>query len=255
MINKLGEFGLIERIKKTIRNDSSVIKGPGDDCAVTKLDGKNYQLLTCDMLAEGVDFTRKDDPYLVGRKAIAVCLSDIAACAGLPRHCLISLGLPRNTSVNLVDKLFRGMRDIAKKYSVNIVGGDLSRARQIIINVSMCGVVEKKNLVLRNGAKKADIIFVTGTLGGSIFLKHLEFTPRLKEARYLVKNFKVNSMIDISDGLLQDLGHILDSSNAGAMIYEDLIPLSKSAKIRPTHSIAAKILNYYLPCRLKRQGG
>ncbi len=229
-ISRLGEFGLIERFRKGIKAGPSVVKGPGDDCAVLKYGGKNYQLLTCDMLVEGVDFTRKDDPYLVGRKAIAASLSDIASCAGLPRHCLVSLGLPRNTSVNLVDRLFKGMRDTAARFGVNIIGGDVSRARQIIIDVSMSGIVEKKNLALRSGAKKADIIFVSGTLGGSISGRHLKVTPRLKEARRLVKSFRVNSMIDISDGLIQDLGHILEASNAGALIYEELIPLSRSAK-------------------------
>lgn len=229
LINKLGEFGLIARFKNKIKTGSSVIKGSGDDCAVLRLDKNNYQLFTCDMLVEGEDFTRKDSAYLIGRKAIAVSLSDIAACSGAPRHCVISLGLPKNTKLGFVDKLFQGMRDIAKKYKVNIVGGDLSASPQIVIDVSMLGVVEKKYLTLRSGAQKADIIFVTGELGGSISGKHLKFTPRLKEARFLARNFKVNSMIDISDGLSQDLGHILAQSRVGAVIYEDLVPLSKRA--------------------------
>jgi thiamine-monophosphate kinase len=94
----------------------------------------------------------------------------------------------------------------------------------------MSGFVEKRNLVLRSGAKIGDIIFVTGELGGSISGRHLRFTPRLKEARFLVKNFKLNSMIDISDGLIQDLGHILEESSLGAIIYEESVPLSKQAR-------------------------
>jgi thiamine-monophosphate kinase len=230
LISKLGEFGLIDRIKKSIKTDASVVKGPGDDCAVIKFSKDKYMLFTSDMIVEGVDFTGKDRPYLVGRKAIAVSVSDIAACAGLPRYCLVSVGLPRNTSVDFIDKLIKGMFHFAKKYGINIVGGDLSRARQLTIDVSMLGIVEKKNLALRSGAKIGDIIFVTGKLGGSILGKHLRFTPRLKEARFLVKNFRVNSMIDISDGLTQDLGHILKESSSGAIIYEDLIPISKQAR-------------------------
>jgi len=230
LIIKVGEFALIERFSRKIKSGPSVIKGPGDDCAVLKYDRKSYQLFTCDMLVEGVDFTRKDDPYLVGRKAIAVSISDIAACAGLPKHCLISLGLPRGTTLALADRIFKGMYETAAKFKVDIVGGDLSRSPRIIIDVSMSGVVEKKNLILRSGAKKGDIIFVSGTLGGSMRGKHLKFTPRVKEARYLTRNFKVTSMIDVSDGLVQDLGHILRAANAGALIYEDLIPLNKSAK-------------------------
>jgi thiamine-monophosphate kinase len=230
LISKLGEFGLIDRIKKSIKTDASVVKGPGDDCAVIKFSKDKYMLFTSDMIVEGVDFTGKDRPYLVGRKAIAVSVSDIAACAGLPRYCLVSVGMPGSTSVDFIDKLIKGMFHFAKKYGINIVGGDLSRARQLTIDVSMLGIVEKKNLALRSGAKIGDIIFVTGKLGGSILGKHLRFTPRLKEARFLVKNFRVNSMIDISDGLTQDLGHILKESSSGAIIYEDLIPISKQAR-------------------------
>lgn len=230
LIKNIGEFGLINRIKKLIKTDASVVKGPGDDCAVIKFSKDKYMLFTSDMIVEGVDFTGKDRPYLVGRKAIAVSVSDIAACAGLPRYCLVSVGMPGNTSVDFIDKLIKGMFHFAKKYGINIVGGDISRARQLTIDVSMLGIVEKKNLALRSGAKIGDIIFVTGKLGGSILGKHLRFTPRLKEARFLAKNFRVNSMIDISDGLTQDLGHILEESSAGAIIYEDLIPISKQAR-------------------------
>lgn len=230
LLNKLGEFGLIKRFQRAIKTDSSVVKGTGDDCAVIKFNKDKYLLFTCDMLTEGVDFTKGGEPYLIGRKALAVSISDIAACAGIPRYCLVSLGMPKNTSLGFVDKLFKGMLVVAKEYKINIAGGDLSRANKLTIDVSMLGVVEKKNLVLRSGAKTGDFIFVTGSLGGSIYGKHLKFIPRIKEARFLVKNFKVNAMIDISDGLAQDLGHILEQSKAGAIIYENLIPLSKEAR-------------------------
>lgn len=229
-ISKIGEFGLIERFRESIKTDSSVVVGSGDDCAVIKFNKDKYELFTCDMLVEGVDFTLKDKPELIGRKAIAVSVSDIAACAGEPAHCLISLGLPRNLSLRLLDRISRGIFSEAKKYRINILGGDLSRADKLVIDVSMLGVVKKRNLILRSGAKTGDFIFVTGSLGGSIRGRHLMFTPRLKEAAFLVNNFRVNSMIDISDGLSQDLGHILKASNAGAVIYEDLIPLSRDAK-------------------------
>jgi thiamine-monophosphate kinase len=229
LVTKLGEFGLIERLKKSIKTDSQVYRGSGDDCAVIAFDKKRYQLLTCDMIVQGVDFTIKDSPYFIGRKALAVSVSDIASCSGLPRYCLVSLAMPKDTRVEFIDRLFKGMLSIAKEYKINIVGGDISSAGALIIDVSMLGIVEKKYLTLRSGAKIGDIIFVTGKLGGSIRGKHLRFKPRLKEARFLAGNFKVNSMIDISDGLASDLGHILEQSSAGAVIYEDLIPLSKQA--------------------------
>jgi thiamine-monophosphate kinase len=230
LISKLGEFGLIERIKRSIKTDSSVVKASGDDCAVLKFDKKRYQLFTCDMIVEGVDFLSGDKPELIGRKALAISVSDIAACGGIPRYCVVSLGMPKNTTVRNVDRILQGMIDLAGKYKVNIVGGDLSRAGRLTIDVSMLGIVEKKYLCLRSGAMVGDIIFVSGELGGSIRGKHLCFTPRLKEARFLVENFKVNAMIDVSDGLSQDLGHILEQSKAGAVIYERLIPLSRKAR-------------------------
>jgi thiamine-monophosphate kinase len=223
-IKQLGEFGLIKRLTRQLRNDSSVIKGPGDDCAVVKFNRRYYQLLTCDMIVEGVDFKPHDKPALIGRKALAVSLSDIAACAGIPKYAVVALGLPKQTKVETVDEICRGMFRLARQFQVNIVGGDISRSPRLTIDVSMAGLVEKKRLVLRNGASVGDFIFVSGALGGSISGKHLTFTPRVKEARFLAGNFKINSMIDISDGLAQDLGHILEQSCAGAVIYADLIP-------------------------------
>ena len=229
-ISALGEFGLIDRMAKRIRTDGTVVKGIGDDCAVLALDAKRYLLFTSDMTVEGVDFLACDDPALVGRKALAVCMSDIAACAGIPRHCLVSLGLPGNTAVRRVDRLFKGMRGIAASFGVNIVGGDISRARALTIDVSMLGIVEKKDLVLRSGARAGDVIFVSGSFGGSRTGKHLCFTPRLRQARYLCRRCTVHAMIDVSDGLLADLGHILKASHAGAILYEDRIPLSPEAR-------------------------
>jgi thiamine-monophosphate kinase len=229
-VDKIGEFGLIKKIKKQILTDSSVVKGIGDDCAVLKYTSTKFQLYTCDMIVEGVDFTSRDDLMLVGRKALAICLSDIAACAGIPRQALVSIGMPLKTKVEEVDRIYKGLNSVAREFGVNIVGGDISKAPKLVIDVSLLGEVEKKSIVLRNGARPGDIIFVTGSFGGSIKGKHLSFIPRLKEARYLVKNFKVHSMIDASDGLRQDLGHILEESRVGAVIYEDLIPVSPWAK-------------------------
>jgi len=228
-IGKLGEFGLIERIKKTIKTDKSVIKGIGDDCAVLKLDKNRFLLCTCDMIIEGVDFLKNEDPFLIGRKALGISISDIAACAGTPRYALISLGLPKNTRVETIDRIYRGINSLARKYKINIVGGDLSASVKLTIDVTLIGEVNKKELVLRGGAKPGDIIFVTGSFGGSIKGKHLKFTPRLEEAGFLTRKFRINSMIDVSDGLCQDLGHILKESGAGAVIYENLIPLSKES--------------------------
>jgi len=230
LISKLGERGLIERMRRRIRTDSSVLVGSGDDCAVLRFDRKNYQLFTCDMLVEGVDFTRGHNPYLVGRKAVAVQASDIASCGGIPKHCVVAVGIPPRTTVRVLDSLLEGMLEITRKFKINLVGGDFSRAKRLVIDVAMLGAVEKKRLVLRNGAGIGDIILVTGSLGGSIKGKHLKFTPRIKEARSLVENFKITAMIDISDGLTADLSQILKASKVGAKIYEERIPLSREAR-------------------------
>jgi thiamine-monophosphate kinase len=232
LINKIGEFGLINRFRKSIALDRSVIVGPGDDCAVLSYDTHNYQLASCDMLVENVDFTRKDDPLLVGRKALAVSISDIAACGGIPTHALVSLGLPRKTDVKFAEAVGKGLIRLAQRFGINIIGGDISRAAEVVVNVTILGMVEKKRLVLRSGAQKGDVIFVTGGLGGSIRGRHLRFDPRLEEARYLVKNFKINAMIDISDGLAQDLAHVAEESRGGAAINEELIPLAADAANR-----------------------
>ncbi len=225
----LGEFRLIERFRKQIKTDKTLIVGSGDDCAVLQFDKKSYQLFTCDMLIEDIDFTLKDDPYFIGRKAIAVSISDIASSCGLPKHCLISLGFPKKTPLKFLDRMFQGMLDICREYKINIAGGDLSSGSKVVIDVSMLGLVEKKRLALRSAAKPGDYIFVTGELGGSLSGKHLKFNPKIREARFLAENFKINAMIDVSDGLAQDLSHILTRSKAGAVIYEELIPLSPKA--------------------------
>jgi thiamine-monophosphate kinase len=229
-LKEIGEFGLIKRFQKKIKTDSSVVKGSGDDCAVLKLNKRNYQLFTCDMMIEGVDFRKTANLKSVGRKALAISISDIAACGGIPRHAVVALGLPKNMQLKQVDLLAKGLFDLAKEFKINIVGGDISASAKLTIDVSMLGIVEQNKLCLRRGAKVGDLIIVTGEFGGSIKGKHLTFTPRLKEARFLVDNFKINSMVDVSDGLIQDLGHVLEQSSTGAVVYESLIPLSKEAK-------------------------
>ena len=228
-LKDLGEFNFINRISKTIKLSNRVIKGIGYDAAVLGYAKDKYLLFTTDMLVEGKHFYKSDKAELVGKKAISCNISDIAAMGGVPKFAVISVGLPGSLDLKYADGLYKGIKKAADGFGVDLVGGDTVGSKKIVINIALTGEVENKNLTLRSGAKENDAIFITGYIGGSIKIKHLNFTPRLKEARYLVKNFKINSMIDVSDGLLADLGHILKESGRGAIIYERAVPISKNA--------------------------
>jgi len=229
-VHSIGEIGLIKRLTQDIRLDSSVVKGAGDDTAVIKWTAKKYLLYTCDMLVEDVHFRRsKATPFEIGWKALGRNLSDIAAMGGVGRYAVVSLALPPSAPVSFADGIYKGMKRLASKYGVNIVGGDVSKSAKAVIDVSLIGEVEKENLATRSGARTGDLIFVTGSIGGSIKGKHLRFTPRIAEARELVKRYKINSMIDITDGLLLDLWRILDASGKGALLYQGAVPLSPQA--------------------------
>lgn len=232
-LKDIGEFGLIERIRHKLRPGTSVVKGIGDDAAVIKLGRDKYLLLTCDMLVEDVHFSlTRATPYQIGHKALASSISDIASMGGVPKEALISLGISPGRSVKFTDQLFNGLRKLAAEFKISLVGGDITRSKKLVINICLTGRVEKKNLLLRSGARVNDAILVTGRLGGAGRGKHLRFRPRLKEARFLVNKFKINSMIDISDGLVQDLGQITKESNLGAEIYQRDIPVSARSSFK-----------------------
>ncbi len=229
-IRDIGEMGLIRRLAKGIRLDRSVIKGVGDDTAVIALKHGSYLLYTCDMLIEDVHFRRASaTPFQIGWKAMGRNISDIAAMGGVPRYALVSCAIDPGLPVSYADGIYKGMRALADTFGINLVGGDTCRSKKIALDVSLIGEVERKNLVMRCGAKPGDLILVTGAIGGSIKGKHLTFMPRLDEARSLVKKFKLSAMIDVTDGLLLDLWRILDASGVGARIHQSLIPVSDEA--------------------------
>lgn len=229
-IKDIGEIELIRRLAKNFRLDKSVVKGSGDDTAVLKWTKDKYLLFTCDMVIEGVHFNlKKATPFQIGWKALGRNISDIAAMGGIPRYAVVSLGIDRSIDVGIADGICKGLKSIADRFGVNIVGGDMAESKKIVIDISLIGEVKRKNLALRSTARKGDVVMVTGSLGGSIKGKHLDFVPRIKESQMLVNNFKINSMIDISDGLALDLGRIIKASDKGACIYEESIPLSKDA--------------------------
>ncbi len=228
----IDETQLIKRLTSRLKKDSTILKGVGDDSAVIKYKKNTYLLITTDILIEDVHFKiKKTKPELIGHKALACNISDIAAMGGKPKYAVISLGLPRDLDLNFADAIFKGIRKEAILYGIKIVGGDISSSSKVIINITLIGFAKKKNLTFRDTAKVGDKIFVTGKLGGSQRGKHLSFRPRLNEALSLIRKYKINSMIDLSDGLAQDLNNIIQPSKVGALIYEDKIPLSKDADI------------------------
>lgn len=231
-LSDLGEFGLIDQIRKQIGKSSSVVQGVGDDTAVVALSPKKHLLLTTDMLLEGVHFTLKMPARGIGHKALAASISDIAAMGGTPRYAVVSLGVPPSCPWQFVSRLYQGMKAVAKKFNTDIVGGDTVKSNKIIINVALAGEVKRNEVVYRNGAKKGDQIFVTGPLGKSLLTgRHLRFIPRIAQAHYLVRNSKPTAMIDISDGLAVDLGHLLTESRVGAIIEEKQIPRRRGASL------------------------
>jgi thiamine-monophosphate kinase len=245
-LREIGEFGLIDRIRKWMAaSDSAVIQGIGDDVAVIEMAGKTL-LVTTDILIEGIHFDRSwIDPYRLGKKALIVNLSDIAAMGGNPKYFLISLGLPKDLSLSFISSFYRGLKEGARKFRVDLIGGDTSLSQKIVINICLLGGGRKKGLLFRRGARVGDDLLVSGTLGDAalglkilqkkrfiggpkgLIEKHLSPCPRIQLGQAIGKHHCATAMIDVSDGLLIDTKHLLEESGVGARIWEERIPLSR----------------------------
>lgn len=229
------EFGLIDWIRRqrTGAAHPGTVMGIGDDCAILGLAPGAQLLVTTDMLMDGRHFRLEaDGPEAVGRKAMGVNISDIAAMAGEPRAALVAVALPRDAGVMIAQGLHRGLAAMAERFGVDLVGGDTNAwDGPLVITVTLLGQTTSRGAVRRGGAEPGDVVLVTGPLGGSLRGgRHLRPEPRVREALALHARAELHAMIDISDGLSSDLGHILEESgNLGAVLDAGAIPIHEDA--------------------------
>ena len=235
--------------------DSNIAAGIGDDAAVIKPSKRSFCLFTTDIFIEDIHFKLNyTDPLRLGKKALSINLSDIAAMGGTPQYFLLSMGLPLHLPFRWVEELFHGIQQVAERYNLSLIGGDTSLARKLSINITLIGLGKAGEVIYRKGAQAGDQIMVTGTLGNAalglrilkshkgdssishagdsdlaeLIENHLSPIPRIAEGRLIAKNHLASAMIDISDGLMSDLGHILEESHTGAKIWISKLPLSEA---------------------------
>ncbi|MGA8478712.1 MAG: thiamine-phosphate kinase [Chthoniobacterales bacterium] len=230
-LTDIGEDNLIAELTRSLRLDSRVKIGPGDDCAVVKF-GKRWQLLKTDCIVESIHFSKESPAIWVGWKALCRAISDVAAMGGRPMDALVTIAVAPQVRLRWLRGVYSGLRKAAQRYGVNLVGGETSRSPgPAFISVALTGIVEKRRALLRSGGKPGDFLYVTGQLGGSIRGKHLRFEPRLAEALWLADHFAINAMIDLSDGLGSDLPRLAKASSTGFEIDRERLPLSKGCSI------------------------
>ena len=258
-IEEIGEFGLIDRLQTLLGEpaDPDLIRGIGDDAAVFRKEEGVYQVMTCDALIEGVHFDPSITPMRhLGFKCIAVNVSDVVAMNARPRYATVTLAIPHSVSVEMMEKLYHGIREACDRYGLILVGGDTTAARQLSLSVTVIGEVQESQIVFRRGARPGDLICATGHLGaGYAGLKILirerialqeakaEFQPHLQEFDLVIQRqlmpqarldaiehwaragFTPRALIDVSDGLASEVHHLCSQSGCGALIRQDSIPV------------------------------
>jgi len=227
-----GEQAYIRWLRQRWVAHPRVLVGPGDDAAVLTWPSDRSVVVTTDMLMEGTCFVlAQAGARRVGRKALAVNLSDLAAMAARPVACVVSVALPQVGGRAVAEELYLGMEELSKAFDIPIVGGDTnSWSGPLVIAVTALGECGPRGPVRRRGAQAGDWLLLTGPLGGSLLGHHLTFTPRVREALTLVDLVRVHAMIDISDGLSTDLAHLCQESDCGACVEAALLPIRPEAE-------------------------
>jgi thiamine-monophosphate kinase len=225
------ESELIAWLRERVPPHPQLLLGPGDDAAILRLADRADCVVTVDLLTEGVDFDLKAvTARRVGRKALAVSLSDLAAMAARPVGMVVAVALPRRGGRQLAVDLFEGLAETAQRYGVAVAGGDTnSWDGPLVVSVTAIGQTTTAGPLLRSGAKPGDRILVTGTFGGSILGKHLDFEPRVAESLLLADRCRLHAGIDTSDGLTLDLSRIAAESGCGALMDLCRVPISLAA--------------------------
>ena len=257
-LKELGEFGLIERITKKIKQyHESTILGPKDDAAL--VNHKNKTLVSADLLIEGIHFDMTFTPLKhLGYKAVVVNLSDIYAMNGTPKQITVSLGFSSKYTLEAIDEFYEGILLACEKYKIDIIGGDISSSVSgLVISISALGEINENNMVKRNGAEENDLIVVSGDLGGAymgltvlqrekeVWKSNPNMQPELDNFNYVLerqlkpearkdiiefladRQIKPTSMIDISDGLASEIIHLCKQSNVGCQLYEEKLPIDQ----------------------------
>jgi len=231
-IGDLNEDRFLKILLAGLPEGKNLLVGPGDDCAVVKAPGtRELLLLKTDCVVEGVHFLPDHEPTRVGWKAICRALSDIAAMGGEPLHALVNIFSPSDKPVAYWKGFYKGLSKAASRFEVGLAGGETSRAPFVAVSLSLIGRVEPGRLTLRSSGKPGDALFVTGTLGGSIKGKHLDFIPRLPEGRWLSAHGYASAMMDLSDGLASDLPRLATSSGCGFEIDFETLPRTRGCTV------------------------
>jgi len=226
------ESQFIAWLRKRLPRHPLLRLGPGDDAAVLRLGGGDECVITVDLLTDHVDFKLSQvDPRRVGRKALAVNLSDLAAMASRPLAGVIALALPRQGGLDLAVELYEGLLPLAERYNLAIAGGDTnSWDGPLAVSITLLGAVTGRGPLRRDGALPGDRIVVTGSFGGSLLGRHLDFEPRVEEALRLHERYELHAGIDVSDGLSLDLSHLAEESRCGAVLQTDAVPVADDAR-------------------------